>query len=139
MSDALSLPSQLHDQRILTRELAHTQLCDHSLSASLSESVICLISTFQQVEECLLSRANCISQPVDLRLLSPAISAYSAIRSVPDSHLINDYQPLDHRLISFTISTYSATWSEPVRQLNSTCQPLDHRLITCTISAYSAA
>ena len=29
------------------------------------------------------------------------------MRSVPDSHLINDYQPLDHRLISFTISTYS--------------------------------
>ena len=53
-------------------------------------------------------------------------SAYSAMRSVPDSHLINDYQPLDHRLISFTISTYSADWSEPVRQLISTSQPLDH-------------
>ena len=27
---------------------------------------------------------------------------------VPDSHVINDYQPLDHRLISCTISAYSA-------------------------------
>ena len=35
------------------------------------------------------------------------------MRSVPDSHLINDYQPLDHRLISFTISTYSAAWDIP--------------------------
>ena len=35
-----------------------------------------------EVEKCLLSRANCISQPVDLRLLSPAISPYSAARSV---------------------------------------------------------
>ena len=87
LSAALSLPSQLHDQRLLTRELAPTQPCDHSLSASLSESVICLISTCQQVEECLLSRANCISQPVDLRLLSPAISAYSAAQSVPVSRL----------------------------------------------------
>ena len=47
------------------------------------------------------------------------------MRSVPDSHLINDYQPLDHRLISFTISTYSATWSESVSQLISTRQPLN--------------
>ena len=39
-----------------------------------------LISTSQQVEECLHNRANCISQPVDLRLLSPAISAYTAAR-----------------------------------------------------------
>ena len=65
-------------------------------------------------------------QPLDLCLLSPTSSAYSAMRSVPESHLINDYQPLDHRLISFTISTYSAAWSEPVRQLISTSQPLDH-------------
>ena len=60
---------------------------DQSLSASLSESVIRLISTCQQVEECLLCRANCISQPVDLHLLRPAISAYSAAGSVPVSRL----------------------------------------------------
>ena len=75
--------SQLRDQRLLSRESAPPQPRDHSVSASLSESVIHLISTCQQDEECLLSRANCISQPVDLRLLSPAISAHSAAKSVP--------------------------------------------------------
>ena len=35
------------------------------------------------------SRANCISHPVDLRLLSPAVNAYSAARSVPVSRLIS--------------------------------------------------
>ena len=74
---------QLQDQHLLSRESAPTQPRDHSLSASLSESVIRLISTCQQVEECLLSLANCISQPGDLRLLSPAISDYSAARSAP--------------------------------------------------------
>ena len=53
------------------------------------------------------SAARSSPQPIDLCLLSPMTSAYSAMRSVPDSHLINDYQPLDHRLISFMISTYS--------------------------------
>ena len=62
LSATLSLPNQLRDQRLLSRESAPTQPRDHSLSASLSESVIRLISTCQQVEECLLSRANCISQ-----------------------------------------------------------------------------
>ena len=33
-----------------------------------------------------------------LGLLSPMTSAYSAMRSVPESHLINDYQPLDQHL-----------------------------------------
>ena len=70
LSAAGSLASQLRDQRLLSRESAPTQPRDHSLSASLSESVIRLISTSQQVEECLHNRANCISQPVDLRLLS---------------------------------------------------------------------
>ena len=74
---------------LLSRESAPTQPRDHSLSAYLSESVIRLISTCQQVEECLLSRANFISQPVDLHLLSPAISAYSAAQSVPVSRLIS--------------------------------------------------
>ena len=78
LSAAGSLPSQLRNQRLLSHESAPTQPRDHSLSASLSEPVIRLISTCQQVEECLLSCANCISQPVDLRLLSPAISTYSA-------------------------------------------------------------
>ena len=36
---------------------------------------------------CLFSRANSISQPVDLLLLSPTISAYSAARSVTVSLL----------------------------------------------------
>ena len=82
LSAALSSPNQLRDQRLLSRESAPPQPRDHSLSASLSESVICLISTCQQVEECLLSRANCITQSDDLRLLSPAIS-----------HLISNCQP----------------------------------------------
>ena len=77
---------------------APTQPRDHSLSASLSESVIHLISTCQQVEECLLSRANCISQPVDLHLLSPASSTYSAARSVPVSRLRSTFQPVDQHL-----------------------------------------
>ena len=77
---------------------APSQPRDHSLSASLSESVIRLISTCQQVEECLLSHANCISQPVDLLLLSRAISAYSAARSVPVSRLRSTCQPVDQHL-----------------------------------------
>ena len=68
-----------------------------------SESVIRLISTCQQVEECLLSRANCISHPVDLHLLSPAMNAYSAAQSVPVSCAISAYsaanQPLHNRVI----------------------------------------
>ena len=59
---------------LLLSRFSRVRLCaqprDHSLSASLSEPVIRFISTYQQVEECLLSCANCISQPVDLRLLS---------------------------------------------------------------------
>ena len=74
---------QLRDQRLLSRESAPPQPRDHSLSASLSESVIRLISNCLQVEECLLS------------LLSPAISAYSAARSVPVSRLRNTCQPVD--------------------------------------------
>ena len=81
--------SQLRDERLLSRESAPTPPRDHSLSAYLLESVIRLVSTCQRVEEGLLSRANCISLPVDLRLLSPAISAYSASRSVPLSRLIS--------------------------------------------------
>ena len=77
---------------------SRAQLRDHSLSASLSESVIRLISNCRQVEECLLSRANCISQPVDVHLLSPAISAYSAARSVPVSRLRSTCQPVDQHL-----------------------------------------
>ena len=57
LSAAGSLPSQLRDQRLLSRESALPQPRDHSLSASLSEPVIRLISTYQQVEECLLSCA----------------------------------------------------------------------------------
>ena len=34
LRDALSLPFQLHDQRLLTRELAPTPPRDHSLSAA---------------------------------------------------------------------------------------------------------
>ena len=83
LSAAGSLPSQLRDQRLLSRESAPTKPRDHSLSASLSETVIRLISTCQQVEECLLSCANCISQPVDLRLLS----TQSAPTQLPDQCL----------------------------------------------------
>ena len=50
-----------------------------------------LISTCQQVEECLLSRANCISPPVHLHLLSPAINAFSAARSAPTQPRISPY------------------------------------------------
>ena len=92
------MPSQLRDQCLLSRETAPTQPRDHSLSASLSESVIRLIITCQQVEECLLSRVNCISQPVDLHILSPAISAYSAAQSALVSGLISTFQQLDQRL-----------------------------------------
>ena len=100
------MPSQLRDQRLLSRESGPPQPRDHSLSASLSESVIRLISNSLQVEECLLSRANCISHPVDLCLLSPAVSAYTAARSVLVSRLTSSYTPLDQHLISFAISIY---------------------------------
>ena len=80
--------------------------------------MIRLISTCQQVEECLLSRANCISQPVDVRVLSPGISAYSAAPSVPASRFISACHVLDHCLHSCMIS--------------------DHCLLSCMISAYSA-
>ena len=63
----------------------------------------------------------------DLCLLSPAISAYSAVRYVPDSRLrstvsrlISDDQPLDQHL--------STTLSAPFIRLISACQPLDQRL-----------
>ena len=121
------MPSQLQDQRLLIRESAPTQPRDHSLSASFSEPVIRLISTCHQVEECLLSCANCIFQPVDLCLLSPAVSAYTAVRYMPDSRLrstlsrlISDYQPLDQHL--------STTLSPLFSRLISACQPLDQRL-----------
>ena len=97
--------SQLLNQRLLSRESAPTPPRDHSLSAYVLESVIRLVSTCQRVEEGLLSRAICISLPVDLRLLSPAINAYPAARSVPLSRLIrafsqlkSTYQPLDQHL-----------------------------------------
>ena len=122
--------SQLRDQRLLSRESAPPQPRDHSLSASLSESVIRLISNCLQVEECLLSRTNCISHPVDLRLLSPAMNAYSAARSVPVSRLRSTWQPLDQHLISHAIIIYSAARSSP--------QPLDLCLLSPAISAYSA-
>ena len=63
----------------------------------------------------------------DLCLLSPSISAYSAVRYVPDirlrstvSRLISDYQPLDQHLLT--------TLSAPFSRLISTCQLLDQRL-----------
>ena len=79
-------------------------------------------------------------QPHDLCLLNPAISAYSAVRYVPDSRLrstvsrlISDYQPLDQHL--------STILSAPVSRLISTCQQLDQHLsaalsapISCLIS-----
>ena len=115
-----SLPSQLRDQRLLRHESSPTQTRDHSPSASLPESVIHLISTCQRGEECLLSRANCITQPVDLRLLSPAISAYSAVRSVPVSCLRSTCQPVDQDL--------SASLSPTVSHWISSSQPLDQQL-----------
>ena len=124
------MPFQLRDQRLLSRESAPTQPRDFRLSASLSESFIRLISTCQQVGECLLSRANCISQPVDLHLLRRAINAYSAARSVPVSCLRSTLQPLDQHLISHAIIIYSAARSSP--------QPLDLCLLSPAISAYSA-
>ena len=130
LSTAGSLPSQVCDQRLLSRESAPPQPRDQSVSATLSESVIRLISNCLQVEECLLSRANCISHPVDLRLLSPAMNAYSASRSVPVSRLRSTWQPLDQHLISHAIIIYSAARSSP--------QPLDLCLLSPAISAYSA-
>ena len=151
------MPSQLRDQRLLSHESSPTQTRNHSLSASLSESVIRLISTCQQVEECLLSHANCITQPVDLRLLSPAISAYSAARLVPVSRLRSTCQPLDQRL-SATLSSpnqlrdqrllgcesaptqtcdhiLSGSLSESVIRLISTFQQVEECLLSCPISA----
>ena len=124
------MPSQLCDQRLLSRESAPTQPRDHSLSASLSESVIRLISNCLQVEECLFSRANCISHPFDLGLLSPEMNAYSAARSVTVSLLRSTWQPLDQHLISHAMIIYSAARSPP--------QPLDLCLLSPTTSAYSA-
>ena len=68
-------------------------------SSQIIASSLCF-PLLQQVEECLLSRANCISQPVYLCLLSPAISAYSAARSVPVSRLRSTCQPVDQHLSS---------------------------------------
>ena len=52
-----------------------------------------------------ICHARSLPQPLDLCLLSPAISAYSAVRGVVDrhlrstvSHFISSYQPLDQRL-----------------------------------------
>ena len=126
-----------------------------------------MISTCQQDEECLLSRANCISQPVDLRLLSPAISAYSAVRYVPDSRmgstvsrLISDHQTLDQHLPTTLSALFSrlisacqlldqrlsAARSTSVNDFISTCKPLKQRLpaassvpVSCWIIGFSAA
>ena len=46
----------------------------------------------------IFSRANSICQPVDLLLLSPMISSYSAARSVTVSLLRSTCQPLDQHL-----------------------------------------
>ena len=66
-------------------------------------------------------------QPHDVCLLNPSISAYSAVRYVPDSQfrstvsrLISDYQPLDQHL--------PTTLSAPFSRLINVCQPLDQRL-----------
>ena len=148
--------SQLRYQRLLSRESAPTQPRDDSLSACLSESVIPLISTCQQVEECLLSCANCISQPVDLLLVSPAFSTYSAARSVSVSRLISACQPVDQdlsasrsaptkmrdqlrdqRLLSRESAptqpryhSLSASLSESVIRLISTCQQFEECLLS---------
>ena len=65
-------------------------------------------------------------QPHDLCLLSPAISAYSAVRYVPDSRLrstvsrlISDNQPLDQQS--------SAASSASVNDFISTFQTLEQR------------
>ena len=89
------------------------------------------------------------SQPHDLCLLSPAISAYSAVRYVPESRmgstvsrLISDHQTPDQHLPT-TLSApfsrlinacqpldqrFSAARSTSVNDFISTCQPLDQRL-----------
>ena len=67
-----------------------------------------------------LNRVNIIFQPVDLCLLSPAVSAYTAARSVLVSRLTSTCQLVDHHL--------SASLSAPVSPLISAYQPLDQHL-----------
>ena len=69
---------------------------------------------------------RCSPQPHDLCLLNPAITAYSAVRYVPDSRLritvsrlISDHQTLDQHL--------PTTLSAPFSRLINACQPLDQR------------
>ena len=66
----------------------------------------------------------------DLCLLSPAISAYSAVPYVPVSRLRSNWQPLDQHLISHGMIIYSAARSSP--------QPLDLCLLSPAINVYSA-
>ena len=90
-------------------------------------------------------------QPHDLFLLSPVISAYSAVRYVPDSRLrstvsrlISDYQPLSASLNDFITTGQpldqhlEAALSSPNQlcdqhlliRLISTCPPLYQQLST---------
>ena len=86
---------QLRDQRLLSHLVSTCPPLYQHLSDTISAPVSCLMSTCQPVEQRLLSRTNSISQPVDLCLLSTAISAYSAAQSVPVSRLRSTCQPLD--------------------------------------------
>ena len=84
----------------------------------------------QPIEKHRLSHANSIFQPVDLCPLSPAVSAYTAARSVLVSRLTSTCQPLDQHLISHTMIIYSGARSSP--------QPLDLCLLSPMTSAFSA-
>ena len=77
-----------------------------------------------------LNRVNIIFQPVDLCLLSPAVSAYTAAWSVLVSRLTSTCQPLDKHLINHRMIIYSAP--------RSSSQPLDLCLLSPTTSAYLA-
>ena len=103
---------------------------------------------------------NSIFQPVDLCLLSPAVIAYTAARSVLVSRLTSTCQPLDQHLISHAMIIYSAAVSDAqpfdlllsgalslpallviqrlVNHLTSVSQPLDHRPLSRLKSAYTA-
>ena len=79
------------------------------LLAAVSEPVNRLLCTCQQLDQRLtlstqliekqrLNRVNIIFQPVDLCLLSPAVSAYTAARSELVSRLTSTCQLLDQHL-----------------------------------------
>ena len=130
---------QPHDLCLLSPAFNVYSAMRYVPESRLRSTVSRLTSSYTPLDQHLISFAisiywamRCSPQPHDLCLLNPAITAYSAVRYVPDirlrstvTRLISDNQPLDQHLLT--------TLSAPFSRLIIACQLLDQRLSAAKI------